>query len=134
MVGAACLALQAANVPHNFIVCDAGQRTFLFPQCFAEKLARGMISEELLETGINPAVFEIAGHMLIKRPEDYDAFSEDLAWRLLEEASLPEARFMELAAACFGAGAPDAPHCMKAPAGAAVDQAMPLRVLESVLA
>ena len=38
-------------------------------QCFAEQLAKGAVPEDLIDTGINPAAFEIAGHMLLKRQE-----------------------------------------------------------------
>lgn len=50
----------------------------------------------MLETGINPAVFEIAGHLLYKRPADYEAATQDFAWRLLEQASLTEGEFDDL--------------------------------------
>ncbi len=51
VVGSACLAMQAANVPHNLLISDAGARVFVFPQCYAEKQARGEVAEELLDTG-----------------------------------------------------------------------------------
>lgn len=103
VVGSACLAMQAANVPHNLLICDAGARVFVFPQCYAEKQARGEVAAELLDTGINPACWEIGGHMVIKRTEDYDAMSQDLAWRLLAEVSLTEEALMDVAFMCFGA-------------------------------
>ena len=95
-VGAAALALQAANVPFNLLITDRGGRVFLIPQRFAARVARGEVPEELLATGINPAVFEIAGHLLYKRREDYDVASQDTAWRLLEQASLSEPEFAAL--------------------------------------
>lgn len=61
LVGEACIKLQQANIAHNLLICDGGSRVFLFPQCYAEKQARGLVSEELLDTGVNPACWEIAG-------------------------------------------------------------------------
>lgn len=45
---------------------------------------------------VNPAVWEISGHMVLKRRKDYDDASEDYAWRLLTEVSLSEERFQEV--------------------------------------
>jgi GDP-L-galactose phosphorylase len=95
-VGAAAEALQAANVPFNLLIADRGARVFLIPQRFAARVARGDVPEDLLATGINPAVFEIAGHLLYKRQEDYDTASQETAWRLLAEASLTEEEFAAL--------------------------------------
>lgn len=53
-------------------------------------------------TGVNPAVWEIAGHMVMKRREDYDNLTQDFAWRLLAEVSLDEQEFMDVAHMCFG--------------------------------
>jgi len=41
-------------------------------QRYAEAQARGQVPAALLETGVNPAVFEIAGHMVLKRAQDYE--------------------------------------------------------------
>lgn len=65
-------------------------------QCYAEKQALGEVSSELLDTQVNPAVWEISGHMVLKRKEDYEGASEDNAWRLLAEVSLSEERFQEV--------------------------------------
>lgn len=65
-------------------------------QCYAEKQALGEVSQELLETQVNPAVWEISGHMVLKRRKDYDEASEQYAWRLLAEVSLSEERFEEV--------------------------------------
>lgn len=51
---------------------------------------------ELLDTQVNPAVWEISGHMVLKRKEDYEEASEEKAWRLLAEVSLSEERFKEV--------------------------------------
>lgn len=95
-VGAAALALQAANVPFNLLITDRGARVFLIPQCFASKAAQGTLPESVLETGINPAAFEIAGHLLYKRREDYEAATQESAWELLSQASLEEGDFNAL--------------------------------------
>lgn len=72
-------------------------------QCYAEKQALGEVSPEVLETQVNPAVWEISGHMVLKRKEDYEGASEENAWRLLAEASLSEERFKEVNALIFEA-------------------------------
>lgn len=72
-------------------------------QCYAEKQALGEVSAELLDTQVNPAVWEISGHMVLKRKEDYDGATEENAWRLLAEVSLSEERFQEVIAIIFEA-------------------------------
>ena len=72
-------------------------------QCYAEKQALGEVSTELLDTQVNPAVWEISGHMVLKRKTDYDEASEAKAWRLLAEVSLSEERFQEVMALIFEA-------------------------------
>lgn len=72
-------------------------------QCFAEKQALGEVSAELLDTQVNPAVWEISGHMVLKRKKDYEEASEENAWRLLAEVSLSEERFQEVNALIFEA-------------------------------
>ena len=72
-------------------------------QCYAEKQALGEVSSELLDTQVNPAVWEISGHMVLKRKEDYQEASEGNAWRLLAEVSLSEERFEEVKALIFEA-------------------------------
>lgn len=52
----------------------------------------------MLDTQVNPAVWEISGHMVLKRREDFDKASEEYAWRLLAEVSLSEERFEEVKA------------------------------------
>lgn len=72
-------------------------------QCYAEKQALGEVSPELLDTQVNPAVWEISGHMVLKRREDFEEASEVNAWRLLAEVSLSEERFQEVKALIFEA-------------------------------
>lgn len=49
-----------------------------------------------METQVNPAVWEISGHIVLKRRKDYDDASEECAWRLLAEVSLSEERFRDM--------------------------------------
>ena len=72
-------------------------------QCYAEKQALGEVSSELLDTQVNPAVWEISGHMVLKRKKDYEEASEENAWRLLAEVSLSEERYQEVNALIFEA-------------------------------
>lgn len=72
-------------------------------QCYAEKQALGEVSQELLDTQVNPAVWEISGHIVLKRRSDYEEASETSAWKLLAEVSLSEERFEEVKAYIFNA-------------------------------
>jgi GDP-L-galactose phosphorylase len=98
----AVIKLQAANVPHNMLISGCGDRVFLVPQCYAEKQAEGVVPEHLLATGVNPAVWEITGHMIFFKPEDYENFTQELAWELLAAISVEEERFAELTRLLFG--------------------------------
>lgn len=103
MVSSACIWLQDNNIPYNVLISDCGKKIFLFPQCYAEKQALGEVSQELLDTQVNPAVWEISGHIVLKRRSDYEEASEASAWRLLAEVSLSEERFEEVKAYIFDA-------------------------------
>ncbi|KAL6641764.1 hypothetical protein ACP70R_019945 [Stipagrostis hirtigluma subsp. patula] len=103
VVSSACIWLQDNNVPYNVLISDCGKRIFLFPQCYAEKQALGEVSQELLDTQVNPAVWEISGHIVLKRRNDYEEASETSAWKLLAEVSLSEERFEEVKAYIFNA-------------------------------
>ncbi|KAF8410768.1 hypothetical protein HHK36_003305 [Tetracentron sinense] len=92
------ICLQDNNIPYNVLISDSGKRIFLFPQCYAEKQALGEVSQELLDTQVNPAVWEISGHMVLKRKKDYEEASEENAWKLLAEVSFSEDRFQEVKA------------------------------------
>ncbi|KAL2472938.1 GDP-L-galactose phosphorylase 2 [Forsythia ovata] len=96
VVSDSCICLQDNNIPYNVLISDSGRRIFLFPQCYAEKQALGEVSPELLDTQVNPAVWEISGHMVLKRKKDYEEASEGNAWRLLAEVSLSEERLEEV--------------------------------------
>ncbi|PKI67735.1 hypothetical protein CRG98_011948, partial [Punica granatum] len=102
-VSEACSCLQDNNIPYNVLIADCGRRIFLLPQCYAEKQALGEVSAELLDTQVNPAVWEISGHIVLKRREDFEGASEGNAWRLLAEVSLSEERFQEVNALIFEA-------------------------------
>uniref|UniRef100_A0A453HKL0 GDP-L-galactose phosphorylase 1 n=2 Tax=Aegilops tauschii TaxID=37682 RepID=A0A453HKL0_AEGTS len=99
----ACIWLQENNVPFNVLISDSGRRIFVFPQCYAEKQALGEVSQDLLDTQVNPAVWEISGHIVLKRRTDFKEASEASAWRLLAEVSLSEERFEEVKACIFEA-------------------------------
>ncbi|XWS47564.1 hypothetical protein CRYUN_Cryun14cG0163100 [Craigia yunnanensis] len=98
VVANTCICLQNNNIPFNVLISDCGKRIFLLPQCYAEKQALGEVSRELLDTQVNPAVWEISGHIVLKRRKDYDDASEAYAWRLLIEVSLSKERFQEVKA------------------------------------
>ncbi|KAI3989334.1 hypothetical protein MKX01_026917 [Papaver californicum] len=100
-VSDSCICLQDNNIPYNVLIADSGKRVFVLPQCYAEKQALGEVNPELLDTQVNPAVWEISGHMVLKRKQDYKEASEENAWRLLAEVSLSEERFEEVKALIF---------------------------------
>ncbi|PHT56691.1 GDP-L-galactose phosphorylase 1 [Capsicum baccatum] len=91
-----CISLQNKNIPFNILIAQCGKKIFLFPQCYAEKQALGVVDQGLLDTQVNPAVWEISGHMVLKRTKDYQDASEKLAWKLLSEVSLSEEKFEEV--------------------------------------
>lgn len=101
-VGQACMKLQAENIPHNLFISNNGKRVFLFPQCYAEKQAKGLVPEALLATGVNPACWEIAGHLVLKSKKDYDTINQSTAWDLLAAVSYSEDEFMSVSQICFG--------------------------------
>lgn len=102
-VANACVYLQNDNIPYNVLITDRGSRVFVLPQCFAEKQARGEVDQEILDTQVNPAVWEISGHIVLKRRKDYDLATEEYAWKLLAEVSLPAERFEQVKGECLKA-------------------------------
>ncbi|KAK1668974.1 hypothetical protein QYE76_057133 [Lolium multiflorum] len=88
--------MQENNRPFNVLIIESGKRVFLVLQCYAEKQALGSASQEFLDMRINPAVWELSGHLVLKRREDYDEASEATLCRFLFEASLSGAEFLEL--------------------------------------
>lgn len=97
-VGRACQALAAANVPHNLMATDRGARVFLVPNAFSERKARGEVPNAVLDSQVDPATFEISGHMVMKRAGDYAGIDQAWCWRLLELASFAPERFERVAA------------------------------------
>ena len=93
ILGDLCAKLQLADVPFNFLVCDRGSRIYIWPQKFAERLCASEVPQDLLDMGVNPAVFEISGHIVLKRKSDYECIDEKNAWRLLQLASLNATEF-----------------------------------------
>lgn len=71
-------------------------------QCYAEKQAKHQVPENILATGVNPAAFEIAGHMVLKAKDDYVGMTQKKAWKMLAEVSLSDARFDQVIDLCFG--------------------------------
>lgn len=57
--------------------------------------------EDILSTGVNPAAFEIAGHMVLKSATDYEDISQRKAWRMLAEVSLSEEKFQNVIRNCL---------------------------------
>ena len=103
-VGAAAQELERRNIPFNILIADSGARLFLMPQCFGERQARNEVARELLELQVNPAVWEISGHIVLKRKEDYEAATESSAWNLLVQVSLSEEKFEEVKQICLEEG------------------------------
>lgn len=56
---------------------------------------QGCVPKEVLETQVDPAAFEISGHVIMKRQQDYDALTQDAVWDLLSYASLSEDNFIK---------------------------------------
>lgn len=54
------------------------------------------MSQEIIDAQVNPAVWEISGHFVLKRREDFEAASEEYICRLLSDVSLSEERFQEV--------------------------------------
>mmetsp|Transcript_19561 Transcript_19561/g.66535 ORF Transcript_19561/g.66535 Transcript_19561/m.66535 type:complete len:427 (-) Transcript_19561:252-1532(-) len=92
-VARACERMQQENIPFNLFIADMGCRIFLIPNVFSERIAGGMVPEHVMETGINPAVFEISGHMLYKDRKDWNATTEQACLEILSYASLSEEAF-----------------------------------------
>lgn len=91
-----CCRFQEQNLPFNILICDSGRRVFVVPQRFSRAVANGEVPQDILDTQVNPAVFEICGHVVLKRDTDYLDFDEGKACRLLAQASLSEHDFAEV--------------------------------------
>lgn len=51
------------------------------------------VPEDVLQTQVDPASFEISGHIIMKRQQDYDGLTQEAVWRLLSFASLSAETF-----------------------------------------
>ncbi|KAF8664891.1 hypothetical protein HU200_054207 [Digitaria exilis] len=96
LVSKVCIFLQDSNRPFNVLISESGKRVFLLPQSYAEKQLLGKASQEFLDMRINPAIWELSGHLVLKRRKDYDDTSEANISRFLVEAGLSETEFQEL--------------------------------------
>ncbi|KAI4988742.1 hypothetical protein ZWY2020_036059, partial [Hordeum vulgare] len=70
VVSNACIFLQENNRPFNVLISESAKRVFLLLQCYAEKQTSGKASQEFLNMTINPAVWELNGHLVLKRRKD----------------------------------------------------------------
>jgi len=95
-VSSACNKLEGYNIPYNLLIVDCGARVFLLPQKFEENKVAQVIPEDVLDTQVNPACFEIGGHMVMKRAEDYDNLTEERICEILSYASLSEGEFKNI--------------------------------------
>ncbi|EFJ31692.1 hypothetical protein SELMODRAFT_439945 [Selaginella moellendorffii] len=95
-VASTCQELELRNIPFNLLICDCGTRVFLFPQCFARKQALHQVSQKVLDTQVNPAAWEIGGHIVLKRKEDYEHATEEFVTALLAEVSLSDPDFQDV--------------------------------------
>jgi len=95
-VSGACNKLESKNIPYNLLIVDCGARVFLFPQKFDENKRAGVIPEDVLDTQVNPACFEIGGHMVMKRSQDYKELTEEKICEILSYASLSEREFKDV--------------------------------------
>ena len=56
---------------------------------------QGRVPSELLDSQVDPASFEISGHIIMKRQQDYDGLTQEAIWDLLSYASLSEEAFIK---------------------------------------
>ena len=101
LIGGFCQRLAAKNIPHNMLIVDKGARVFILPNAFSQRKARKELPEDILESQVDPAVFEISGHQLMKRREDYEGMDEAWVVRLLRCACFDEERFDEVIDLCL---------------------------------
>lgn len=101
LIGGFCQRLAAKNIPHNMLIVDKGARVFILPNAFSQRKARKELPEDILESQIDPAVFEISGHQLMKRREDYEGMDEAWVLRLLRCASFDQDAFEQVIDLCL---------------------------------
>lgn len=90
LIGSFCQMLSAKNIPHNMLIVDKGARVFVIPNAFSQRKARNELPQDVLDSQVDPAVFEISGHQLMKRREDYDDLTEEWVLRMLRCASVDD--------------------------------------------
>ena len=61
----------------------------------------GRVPDWVMNTGVNPAAFEISGHLLMKTREDFDSLNEEKACDLLQQVSLGAEDFIRAAKLCL---------------------------------
>ena len=64
-------------------------------QCGICVAVQGRVPGELLDSQVDPASFEISGHIIMKRQQDYDGLTQSAIWELLSHASLSEEAFIK---------------------------------------
>lgn len=101
LIGGLCQRLSVKNIPHNIMVVDRGARVFLIPNSFSARKARNELPEDVIESQVDPAVFEISGHIVLKRKEDYEKADQEWVWKLLECASVSDEKFDEVVDLCL---------------------------------
>jgi flagellar biosynthesis GTPase FlhF len=62
----------------------------------------GRVPADLLATQVDPACFELAGHMVFKRAVDFEGAGEGVVWRLLAAAAPGEADFAAICDVALG--------------------------------
>ena len=82
-IGKFCESLSAKNIPHNMLIVDKGARVFVIPNAFSQRKAKNELPQDVLDSQVDPAVFEISGHQLMKRKEDYDGLTEEWVMNML---------------------------------------------------
>lgn len=93
LIGTLCENLSLRNIPHNMLIVDKGARVFVIPNAFSQKKARNELPQDVLDSQVDPAVFEISGHQLMKRKEDYDDLSEQWVLNMLRCACIEDDTF-----------------------------------------
>ena len=93
LIGGLCQRLAVKNIPHNMLIVDKGARVFVIPNAFSQRKARNELPQDMLDSQVDPAVFEISGHQLMKRKEDYDKLDEEWVLDLLKCARVEDSVF-----------------------------------------
>ena len=84
------------NIPHNLLICEEGRRVIFVPNAFSHACARGSVPEHVLVTNIQPACFEMCGHMMFKREEDFYGATEELCADIIAQGAVDEETYADL--------------------------------------